>query len=485
MRHGNAHPEVGGSLRLGDWLIEPSRNLLTDDSQQVSIEPKMMDVLVFLASRAGQVVTKSDIADTVWADTFVTESVVTRAIAGLRRALGDDARSPRFIETIAKRGYRLIADVQTPSGGEDAPRLISRPVQPLSGSTHWTPSRYPVGQWVSGFSFYGRRRQLIEILDGQRSLVWLLGTRAIGKTSLLRQVEQIALYPPEDETSPDFLPLYWDLQGIETSEELHQDFSALLDDAARRLEAHDIDRGAIQDEDFFLSLRRLRRHLSARGQRLLLLIDEAEELVQLSRQDPRLLPKLRRALQSSSGIWAVLAASSHLWQLAEQRDETSPLLHGLAPPLYLGRLDPEDSVALIHQAQDPNSQSPFSDQQARRIAHAGGDHPYLVQMLCREALELGDLQMAIDAVSADPAVTFFFQVDGDLLSEDERRLLRRLAELSAPKTADQLARDESSAEVLARLVSLEKLGIVHRSADQQFEIASVVRLRWLRATERI
>ena len=70
-----------------------------------------MQVLVCLAAHAGQVVPKEDLMRTVWPDTFVGDDVLTRAISELRRVLGDAVRNPRFIQTIPKSGYRLIAPV--------------------------------------------------------------------------------------------------------------------------------------------------------------------------------------------------------------------------------------------------------------------------------------------------------------------------------------------------------------------------------------
>jgi Tol biopolymer transport system component len=75
-----------------------------------------MDVLVELARQAGRVVSKQELLDAVWSQEFVAESVLTRAIGELRKALGDDAREPRYIETIPRRGYRLIATVEPAVG---------------------------------------------------------------------------------------------------------------------------------------------------------------------------------------------------------------------------------------------------------------------------------------------------------------------------------------------------------------------------------
>ncbi len=71
-----------------------------------------MDLLVFLATQAGQVVPKTRLMDEVWQTEFIAESALTRAVGELRRALGESARKPRYLETITKRGYRLMATVE-------------------------------------------------------------------------------------------------------------------------------------------------------------------------------------------------------------------------------------------------------------------------------------------------------------------------------------------------------------------------------------
>ncbi|WP_179271191.1 winged helix-turn-helix domain-containing protein [Rubricoccus marinus] len=79
------------------------------------IEPKVMEVLVCMARRPGETVTRDEFMADVWEGTIVTDDVLARCISELRKALGDRARNPSYVETIRKRGYRLIADV------EDAP----------------------------------------------------------------------------------------------------------------------------------------------------------------------------------------------------------------------------------------------------------------------------------------------------------------------------------------------------------------------------
>ena len=100
-----------GTFRVGDWSVEPQLNTITGPDKAAHVEPKIMQVLVCLAENAGQVVTKELLMRSVWADTFVSDDVLTRSISELRRVFGDDAKEPRFIQTIPRRGYRLIAPV--------------------------------------------------------------------------------------------------------------------------------------------------------------------------------------------------------------------------------------------------------------------------------------------------------------------------------------------------------------------------------------
>ena len=101
-----------GDFRLGEWLICPLLNTVQKDGKTVRLEHKFMQVLVCLARRPGEVVSKDELFRSVWVDTFVTDDVLTRAVSELRRILNDDAKNPRIIETVAKNGYRVIAPVQ-------------------------------------------------------------------------------------------------------------------------------------------------------------------------------------------------------------------------------------------------------------------------------------------------------------------------------------------------------------------------------------
>src|SRR5581483_10876059 len=101
-----------GDFRLGAWLVRPSQNTIQRDGKTDRLEPKVVEVLVCLADHAGETVSKEELMRAVWGDTFVTDDVLTRGISELRKALDDDPKEPQVIQTIAKRGYRLLLPVE-------------------------------------------------------------------------------------------------------------------------------------------------------------------------------------------------------------------------------------------------------------------------------------------------------------------------------------------------------------------------------------
>jgi TolB-like protein/DNA-binding winged helix-turn-helix (wHTH) protein/Tfp pilus assembly protein PilF len=103
-----------GDLRpfiVGTWHVVPATGQVYSGDEEVRLEPKAMDVLVYLAQHAGQPVTRMDLEGTVWSGTIVSYDALTVVINKIRKALHDDSRKPEYIETLAKKGYRLIASV--------------------------------------------------------------------------------------------------------------------------------------------------------------------------------------------------------------------------------------------------------------------------------------------------------------------------------------------------------------------------------------
>lgn len=335
---------------------------------------------------------------------------------------------------------------------------------------------FVVGQWVKGDRFYGRGALLQEILHGQRNCTWLLGTRRIGKTSLLKQLEHLASQPQSG-----YLPVFFDFQGAASAAELHQYFADALLDAEERLERAGVPLADLEADGLFAALERLRRRLRSTGLRLLLLCDEVEELIQLDRADPALLGKLRRALQSRDDVRSVLASTPRLWALAGQRGDTSPFLHGFTPPLYIRGLTDEEARSLVRQDHLAAELRPALGAPAvERVRERCDNHPYLVQLVCKRFLETGDLEEALDQVAADEMVRHFFSVDFEILSEEERQILRFIATQTAATSGSIQARPADGARSPSGgLRRLEELGFVRRDAQRRFVVANSFFRRWL------
>jgi DNA-binding winged helix-turn-helix (wHTH) protein/tetratricopeptide (TPR) repeat protein len=111
-------------FRVGELRIDPGLDRLQRGEESIALEPRAMDLLVFLARRAGETVSKEAILEEVWRGAFVVEGVIPKTVSALRTALGDDAANPRFILTVPRRGYRLVAPV-TPLAGAEAPAPVA------------------------------------------------------------------------------------------------------------------------------------------------------------------------------------------------------------------------------------------------------------------------------------------------------------------------------------------------------------------------
>jgi len=105
------------------FCLELARECLWKGSRAIKLRPKVFAVLAYLLERPGQLVTKEDLLNGVWPETFVGEAVLKGAIRQIREALGDNPKTPRFIETAHTRGYRFIGEIagggQTPANDRD------------------------------------------------------------------------------------------------------------------------------------------------------------------------------------------------------------------------------------------------------------------------------------------------------------------------------------------------------------------------------
>ena len=324
---------------------------------------------------------------------------------------------------------------------------------------------YIVGGWVSGAL----------LLDGPNNALWVVGTRRIGKTSLLRQIEALTL------THVQYVPLFVDLQGISTRSEFNQELHYALEEVSERFAALGIDVASLAQEDEFGLLRSLRRQLMAEGRTLLLLIDETEALIGIGQADSTFLQRLRKIFLAGDGIRVIMVSTKILLQLNEQAAAwtTSPFLNGFAPR-NLTALDPVAASLLIRQSQSPTPVT-ASEQVINSIRDETGDHPYLIQMICQrlwqEDNSLRELTPA-DLV-VDDMLAGFFEHDYKYLTAGERRIVLAVSRAGVmSESALPAATSLSEPETVGFVFGLIKLGYL-RVVYNQLAVGNQLLDTWI------
>ena len=98
--------------RFDDFLVDPDTWKLSKNGDEVHVEPTVLKLLIHLISHRDRLVTRQELMDTVWGDTVISESALSKAVARLRKALDDDSAAPRYLETVHSQGYRFVAEVE-------------------------------------------------------------------------------------------------------------------------------------------------------------------------------------------------------------------------------------------------------------------------------------------------------------------------------------------------------------------------------------
>ncbi|WP_337842258.1 winged helix-turn-helix domain-containing protein [Rheinheimera sp.] len=170
---------------FGDWQVDPKANTIRFGKQQIPLEPKAMDVLVFLCRHAGEVLSADQISQECWPE-VTGDNPLHKTITALRKALGDSATNSVYIETIRKRGYRTLAPVRFPVG--QLQLVESTPWQkgsPFPGLQAFDASQAQV--------FFGRGKAIDALLQAiarqvnlGRAFCLVLGPSGSGKSSLVQ-----------------------------------------------------------------------------------------------------------------------------------------------------------------------------------------------------------------------------------------------------------------------------------------------------------
>jgi DNA-binding winged helix-turn-helix (wHTH) protein/tetratricopeptide (TPR) repeat protein len=157
-------------LSFGPYRLDPGDGRLWRGSEPVVLPPKALAVLQYLAERAGRLVSKQELLDALWPETFVEEAVLKVQISEIRKALGDNPRTPAFVETVHRRGYRFVASVTALAPGTLRSGTMPPSHRRLTGRDAQIATLFECYRSAAG---------------GQRQIVFVSGEGGIGKTALV------------------------------------------------------------------------------------------------------------------------------------------------------------------------------------------------------------------------------------------------------------------------------------------------------------
>jgi TolB-like protein/DNA-binding winged helix-turn-helix (wHTH) protein len=244
---------MADSFSVGPWRVEPSLNTIYRNGDAVHLEPKVMQVLVCLAEHADAAVPKETLLQTVWPGTFVTDDALKHSVSELRQVFEDDARDPRVIQTIPKRGYRLVAKVERVDGSGTVACATLAPANVVSErQTVGSHGRIRFGMGLAAVVV------LVALLAALPTSLW----RRLSGTGNIPQIRSIAVLPlknlsgdPEQKYFAEGMTeeLITDLSQISslkvisrTSSDVYEETHKTLPQIARELNVDAIVEGSVQ-----------------------------------------------------------------------------------------------------------------------------------------------------------------------------------------------------------------------------------------------
>ncbi len=321
-----------------------------------------------------------------------------------------------------------------------------------------TRNPFSVGRWVTGAQFFGRRAMIDAILSGDEPCHWVIGKRRMGKTSMLRQIELEV-----NTQHPDKFALFWDIQGSYDGKGLFDSlFDAIEDNQDLYPDAWQTLGLELDEADNTPQLLKKLARCATRAKRhLLLLIDESEELVNIGRQDPAILSKLRRFLQTNHNTTTIMVSSPTLEQISSVTTETSPFLHGFSVT-YLGNFtEAETDRLLIRGLADPD--------QRRKIYNLTHGNPFEVQLLARHLFEEPFLDRVLLELETNPTLNQTIEVNFNLLTDDERAVLKEIH-------CDTLPFQDFERAITLKLA---RMGYLEEIGPERYVIGSYFQSKWL------
>jgi hypothetical protein len=341
------------------------------------------------------------------------------------------------------------------------------------------PNPYIVGAAVIGDKFYGREALIDKVLTSRREHFCLMGNRRIGKTSFLRHLEFLV-----KRDYPNLIGVYWELQGCRIEVDLTEQLKNGLLDAEERLNDTGIDYDELEASGFlFVLMQLLKRRMIAANKKLLLLVDEAESLIDVGRADKNLLRKLRLVMQDPTFVRTTLCAARHLSEV-NQIDLGGPrFLNGFEPVLFVSSLRDVDADALIAQSHTGGGLQ-VSDEMATEIKEKTNRHPYLIQSICAYLYDHEmSLPKACDYVMQQGMAEKAFADDYRYLAPVEKKILMFIYRTDRATFAQIQQQVDLDTDTLCRLLmTLQACGYI-KEGNSGYSMANYFFTHWLQSNE--
>jgi DNA-binding winged helix-turn-helix (wHTH) protein/tetratricopeptide (TPR) repeat protein len=182
------------SYRFGPFTVDASSYRLMRGAEVVPLSPKIIDLLLYLVARQSALVPKDELFTALWPDVAVTDNALTQAVSELRQALGDDSSKPTYIQTVARRGYRFIAPVES---------IVPRDVPAPASSAVQRPGEQPPAIAVLDFTNVSSDRELAWLSSGIAETV----TNDLRAAGTLRIIDRVRVVEAVRATGADLSAL--------------------------------------------------------------------------------------------------------------------------------------------------------------------------------------------------------------------------------------------------------------------------------------
>jgi len=323
---------------------------------------------------------------------------------------------------------------------------------------------------IYGENFYGRKELIDDILNSEGRMILILGSRRIGKTSLLKQIEYIA-------NPSSYIAIYLPLDIIYSPDDFARMLGVSFIPKRESFEQMGFDIEDFRDENLFHNLMILDESLQTQNLQLFILCDEAERLISF---DEIFLKEIREFFgHSARNIRLILAASQGIYKLNEI---SVPFLHDV-PEIIISRMTDDEAENLIRQTKLEKPVS-VSDENVSKIQNFTDNQPFLIQCLCGVLYDDGRLSDVTEDSLLETferfRLSWVFEDSYQLLSSEQKQVLLQFPEeraISVRELCEKIERPFGEMELM--LDSLTKLCYI-KKVNGEYQISNYFFERWLR-----